>query len=69
VAPANTPRVIVDKLAGEIGRAIKDPQFINRLKGYGADPLGNTPDEFAAMIKSDTVLWADAVKVSGVKAQ
>ena len=69
VAPASTPREIVDKIAGEIGRAVKDPQFAGRLKAAGADPLGNTPDEFAAMIKADTATWADAVAVTGLKAQ
>ena len=67
VAPASTPREIVDKVAGEIGRAVKDPQFAGRLKAAGADPLGNTPDEFAAMIKADTATWADAVAVTGLK--
>jgi tripartite-type tricarboxylate transporter receptor subunit TctC len=69
VAPAKTPNEIVAKIAGEIGRAVKDPQFLKRLEAYGADPLGNKPDEFAAMIKADTALWADAVKASGVKLQ
>ena len=69
VAPAKTPKEIVDKIAGEIGRAVKNPQFLKRLEGYGADPLGNSPAEFAAMIKTDTALWADAVKASGVKLQ
>ena len=69
VAPTKTPNEIVDKIAGEIGRAVKDSQFLKRLESYGADPLGNTPDEFAAMIKTDTVLWADAVTASGVKLQ
>lgn len=66
VAPANTPREIVDMIAGEIGRAVKDPQFAGRLKAAGADPLGNTPDEFAALIKADTATWADAVAVTGL---
>ncbi len=66
VAPANTPRDIVDKVAGEIGRAVKDPQFAGRLKAAGADPLGNTPDEFAALIKADTATWANAVTVTGL---
>ena len=69
VAPAKTPNEIIAKIAGEIGRAVKDPQFLKRLESYGADPLGNSPGEFAAMIKTDTVLWADAVKASGVKLQ
>ncbi len=66
VAPANTPREIVDKIAGEIGRAVKDTQFAGRLKAAGADPLGNTPDEFTALIKADTTTWADAVAVTGL---
>jgi tripartite-type tricarboxylate transporter receptor subunit TctC len=66
VAPANTPRDIVDKVAGEIGRAVKDPQFATRLKAAGAEPLGNTPDEFTALIKADTATWADAVAVTGL---
>jgi tripartite-type tricarboxylate transporter receptor subunit TctC len=66
VAPANTPREIVDKVAGEIGRAVKDTQFAGRLKAAGADPLGNTPDEFATLIKADTATWADAVAVTGL---
>ena len=66
VAPTDTPREIVDKVAGEISRAVKDPQFAGRLKAAGADPLGNTPDEFAALIKADTATWADAVAVTGL---
>jgi tripartite-type tricarboxylate transporter receptor subunit TctC len=68
-APANTPREIVDKIAGEIGRAAQDPQFVDRLKSAGADPLGNTPDQFAAMIKADTATWANAVALAGLKAE
>jgi tripartite-type tricarboxylate transporter receptor subunit TctC len=66
VAPAGTPRAIVDKVAGEIARAVKDTHFAGRLKAAGAEPLGNTPDEFAAMIKADTATWADAVGVTGL---
>lgn len=68
VGPAGTPHEIVDKIAGEIAHVVKDPQFADRLKAAGADPLGNTPDEFAAMIKADTATWADAVAVTGLRA-
>jgi tripartite-type tricarboxylate transporter receptor subunit TctC len=68
VAPAGTPRDIVDKIAGEIRRATDDPDFAGRLKGAGANPLGNTPDEFAAMIKVDIATWAEAVALTGLKA-
>jgi tripartite-type tricarboxylate transporter receptor subunit TctC len=68
VAPAGTPRDIIDKIAGEIRRATDDPDFAGRLKGAGANPLGNTPDEFAAMIKVDIATWAEAVALTGLKA-
>jgi tripartite-type tricarboxylate transporter receptor subunit TctC len=68
-APAKTRPEIVEKIAGEISRAVKDPQFAERLQAAGADPLGNSPDEFAAMIKADTALWANAVTLTGLSAQ
>jgi tripartite-type tricarboxylate transporter receptor subunit TctC len=67
MAPAATPKEIVDKIATEIARAVKDPQFVARLNQYGADPLGNTPAEFGAMIAAETALWTDTVKSLGLK--
>jgi tripartite-type tricarboxylate transporter receptor subunit TctC len=67
MAPAGTPKDIVDKVATEIGRAVKDPQFVAKLDQMGAEPLGNTPDEFAAMIATETALWAETVKSLGLK--
>src|SRR5882757_8403014 len=67
MAPAGTPKEIIDRMAAEIARAVKDPQFVARLDQYGADPLGNTPEEFAAMIASETALWGDTVKSLGIK--
>jgi tripartite-type tricarboxylate transporter receptor subunit TctC len=67
MAPAGTPKEIIDKMAAEIARAVKDPQFVARLDQYGADPLGNTPEEFAAMIASETALWGGTVKSLGIK--
>jgi tripartite-type tricarboxylate transporter receptor subunit TctC len=67
MAPAGTPKEIVDKIAAEIGRAVKNPQFVARLDQMGADPLGNSPEEFRAMIATDTALWADTVHSLGLK--
>jgi tripartite-type tricarboxylate transporter receptor subunit TctC len=67
MAPAATPKEIVDKIAAEIARAVKGPEFVARLNQYGADPLGNTPAEFGAMIAAETALWADTVKSLGLK--
>ncbi len=69
VAPAGTPQAVIDVLAREIARAVKDPEFVARLTAFGVEPLGNTPDEFAAMIRQDLATWADAVKVAGLANQ
>jgi tripartite-type tricarboxylate transporter receptor subunit TctC len=67
MAPAGTPKDIIDKIAAEIGRAVKDPQFVDKLDQLGADPLGNTPAQFTAMVASETALWADTIKSLGLK--
>jgi len=67
MAPAGTPKTIIDKIAAEIARACKEPKFIERLASLGADPLGNTPEEFAALIAADLKTWGEAVEVAGVK--
>lgn len=69
LAPAGTPRYIIDKIASELARAVEDPVFVERLSRYGVDPLGNSPEEFASMIASDIVLWGEALSVAGVKSQ
>jgi tripartite-type tricarboxylate transporter receptor subunit TctC len=69
MAPAATPKEIVAKLAAEFVRAAKDPKFVAGLATYGVDPLGLGPEEFAAFLKEDMALWAEAVKIAGVTLQ
>lgn len=69
MAPSGTPRDIVGRIAQEIRRAADDPVFVRRLDGYGAAPLGNSPEDFKALIAADTKLWAEAVRISDVKLQ
>jgi tripartite-type tricarboxylate transporter receptor subunit TctC len=69
MAPAGTPKPIVDKMAAEIAKACKDPKFIEKLATLGADPSGITPNEFADLIARDLKTWAEAVEVAGVKAK
>jgi tripartite-type tricarboxylate transporter receptor subunit TctC len=69
LARKGTPQEVIDKVAEEIAKAAKDPKFIEKLAGFGADAQGNTPQEFAKMIADDVALWAEAVEVAGVKQQ
>jgi tripartite-type tricarboxylate transporter receptor subunit TctC len=65
LAPAATPRPIVEQLNREIVEALATPEVKARLAAEGADPVGNSPAEFAAFIKSELALWAKVVKESG----
>jgi tripartite-type tricarboxylate transporter receptor subunit TctC len=66
MAPAGTPKEIVDRLAGEAARAVKDPKLIERLANFGIDPLGSSPEEFAAALATDIPFWAEAARSAGV---
>lgn len=66
VAPAGTPRPIVDALAGQINKLVADPASRDRFATLAVEPLpGSTPDSFAAYIKSEVDRWATIVKDSG----
>ena len=66
MAPAATPRAIIDRVANEFIKATKDPQFIAQLDKYGALPVSFTPEQFGKFIQEDMALWAEAVKIAGV---
>lgn len=65
LAPAGTPKEIVNKLSTEIAKALKTPEMTKRLEEQGAQAVGSTPEEFAAHIKAETAKWAKVVKESG----
>ncbi|MGH8616230.1 MAG: Bug family tripartite tricarboxylate transporter substrate binding protein [Burkholderiales bacterium] len=67
LAPAGTPREIVARLNADIVRVLQRPDVRERLAADGADPVGNTPEEFSAHIKSEIARWAPVVKASGAK--
>lgn len=69
LAPAGTPREIVAKLSADIVRVLKMPDVRDRLSAQGADPVGNTPEEFSAIIRHDVAKWAKVVKDAGIKVE
>jgi tripartite-type tricarboxylate transporter receptor subunit TctC len=68
VAPAGTPREIVERIAREIAAGCKDAAFAARLDKIGVEPVCSTPAEFAQALRDDLQLWKDAVAVAGIKA-
>ena len=65
--PAGTPRPIVEKLAAEIIRIMKTPGVLDRLAADGTVPIGSTPEEFAAYVKSERTKWGPVVRAANIK--
>lgn len=66
-APAGTPRDIVNRLNTELTKVMNSKEIHERMTTLGWDPVTNTPEEFAAQIKSELGVWADVVKKSGAR--
>jgi tripartite-type tricarboxylate transporter receptor subunit TctC len=65
MAPAGTSPAVIDKLNREIVKILRLPDVKEALAAQGAEIIGNTPEEFAAVIKSETASWAAVVRTSG----
>ncbi len=66
LAPAKTPPEIITRLHKEAVPVLRAPNIKERLAAEAGEPVGNTPAEFAAFIKSETVKWAGVVKAAGI---
>ena len=67
LAPRGTPKEIIDRLDGEVRKIVQMADIRARLISQGADPIGSTPEEFRAYLKSELVKWEKAVKAVGVR--
>jgi tripartite-type tricarboxylate transporter receptor subunit TctC len=67
LAPAGTPRDIVDRLNAEMRIALGSPEMKQRLESVGVDAVGNSPAEFAAQIRNDIEKWGRVVRGASVK--
>jgi tripartite-type tricarboxylate transporter receptor subunit TctC len=68
-APAKTPRAIIDRLHGDTVRALNTPEVRERLQGLGADPVGNTPEQYTAFMQIEIAKWAKVIKAAGIKGE
>jgi tripartite-type tricarboxylate transporter receptor subunit TctC len=69
VAPAGTPKPVVDKLAHETQRILKLPDVRERIGALGAEVVGDAPEEFNAFMKSELAKWAKVIKDANVELQ
>lgn len=65
-APAKTPRAIVDRLNASVVKALSDPAVRNGLSSQGAEPVGNTPDEYDRYNRTEIERWSKVARAAGV---
>ena len=69
LAPAATPREVVKALGDATARAARSPDTKQKLVDQGAEPVGNTPEEFGKLLREEVARWAEVVRISGAKAE
>jgi tripartite-type tricarboxylate transporter receptor subunit TctC len=67
LAPAATPREIINRLNAELNKAIQTPDLKEKFASNGVDPLGGTPEQFASYIRSESVRFGKVIKAAGIK--
>jgi tripartite-type tricarboxylate transporter receptor subunit TctC len=67
LAPAGTPGDIVHRLNSEVNRSIREPDAMQRLASFGADPVESTPERFGAFISGELAKWGKVVQAAGLK--
>ena len=66
-APTGTPDAVIARLQSEISRIVKVPEVRDRFLALGAEPVGSTPEQFAAFYRNEVLKWAKVVKESGAQ--
>jgi tripartite-type tricarboxylate transporter receptor subunit TctC len=67
LAPAGTPRAIVERLNRDIVAIVKTPQFAEQFAAEGIVPVGNTPEEFTRVMIADIAKWAKVIRAAGIR--
>jgi tripartite-type tricarboxylate transporter receptor subunit TctC len=68
LAPARTPDAIVKRMNAELATALKNPDLVEKLSAQGVEPHHSSPEQFAALIRSDLAKWSKVIKAMGLKA-
>jgi tripartite-type tricarboxylate transporter receptor subunit TctC len=68
VAPAGTPPAVIERLHAEIVRVLAEPDVREKIAGLGAEPVGNSPEEFAAMQRAEAARWTRVAREANIHA-
>ena len=69
MAPAGTPRAIIDRLSQEAHKAVNEPEIRTRFSEIGIEPVGGTPEQTSKFLADEIAKWAKVITVAGVKAE
>jgi tripartite-type tricarboxylate transporter receptor subunit TctC len=69
LAPAGTPKEVVAKIQADVARVLQMPDIREKLAAAGGEPVGNTPDQLGALLKTESARYADIVKRANIKAE
>jgi tripartite-type tricarboxylate transporter receptor subunit TctC len=67
LAPAGTPRPVIDVLAGAAEKGIHAPESVDALRKQGYEPLDSSPDQFAATLRNEIARWSDVARAAGLR--
>ena len=65
-APARTPKEVIARISADVLKVIRSPELIERLKLEGSDPVGNSPQQFAAFLREETARWSEVIKFAKI---
>ena len=68
LAPAGTPRPIIDKINAEMNRAAANPEFVKHIEGIGLEIASSTPQEMGELIRTELARWTKVIKSAGIRA-
>lgn len=68
IAPAGTPRAVIDKLSAEIARIVSSPAVREKLAAQAAEPVGSAPDQFAGVMDAELKTWSAVIRQTGIRA-
>lgn len=67
LAPAGTPKAVVDKLNAQINKILAEPDVRERLRNLGIEPAGGTPEQFGKYIQTELTKWAKVASDAGIQ--
>jgi len=68
-APAATPAPVIKRLHAEAIKALQQPDVRKRLEGIGTEPVGSTPEQLAAQVRTEITRWSSLIKSAGIKVE